>query len=440
MRPHTSNIQPDDFFNQETKQKFLKIPHKVELVHPKIEIIDFDVPENGKYPLLRNIKMSRILKRLTEKDTSEFEVRKHLHGSSYSYSNIKTGLFICSNHGSHVENFIYELYKYDRDSGETLLNSYHDLATKCSDIVSIEERFIRQLSQLKEHLINVKFEIKEYEIDYANYLKMSEKEQIKFVKELYKEYGKGKRLSAYNDLDYTPFMNNGDLYIYDSSSARLYIVKNEVDSQKIYMIDRDRREIEMDDGMNEFAYSHQQGHLVLAKQINSSDLIGEIKDGKLIKASSTLTSFDLITSFIVKELYEKGKIVNVVPKLSFEELLDNYTLQKEFYQIKERAFLDIFKNIQLVDGILTYEDFSLMKETDTLKIKHEDFSIHTTRELTKDFKQNEKIKIKDLPQEYKDQINSYLNTLEKTYPNQKTEKICEYIRNEIKSTTKRLKM
>ena len=71
------------------------------------------------------------------------------------------------------------------------------------------------------------------------------------------------------------------------------------------------------------------------------DLVGEIKNGKLVKASIELTIFDLIQSFIVEELYKEQKIKNVVPKLTFEELLDNYTLQKEFYNIKERALIDM---------------------------------------------------------------------------------------------------
>ena len=391
MQPYTQTLHPDEMFSQETKQLFLKIPHKVERVHAKIELIDFDVPENGKYPLLRRSKMARVSEPLTKEDKMDFEVRKHVYGSQYGYDDTETGLFITSSHGSSIENFLKELYKHDQTSGQALLDSYHEFATTCSDVTSIEEKFIRQLNQLTKYLVKEKIVVTEYDIDYQDYSQKSEKEQIKFVNALYKQYGKGDHFPAYNDLDYTPFVSNGDFYMYDSSGARLYIVKNEVDSQKIYMMDRDRQEIEMDDGMNEFAYDHNQSYLLLAKQIRPGDLIGEIKDGKIIKASLEFTNFDLMQSYIVDTLYEEGKIENVVPKLSFEELLDNYTLQKEFYHLKERAFLEIFNHLKLSGDTLTYEGFSVMKESPQLKIKHEDFSVHIAKDLKERLKKQDNL-------------------------------------------------
>jgi hypothetical protein len=435
MQPYTQTLHPDELFDQETKQLFLQIPHKVERVHPKIELIDFDVPENGKYPLLRRSKMARVSEPLTKEDNSDFEVRKHVYGSQYGYDkDTETGLFITSNHGSSIEYFLKELYKHDAASGQKLLDSYHEFATTCSDVSSIEEKFIRQLNHLTQYLVKEKIIVTEYDIDYANYSQKSEDEQMEAVDKLYEQYGKGYNFPAYNDLDYTPFMSNGDFYMYDSSGARLYIVKNETDSQKIYMMDRDRQEVEMDDGMNEFTYDHNQSYLLLAKQITPGDLIGEIKGGKIIKASLELTNFDLMQSYIVETLYEEGKIENVVPKLTFEELLDNYTLQKEFYHLKERAFLEIFNHLELSGDTLTYKGFSVVKESADVKIKHEDFSVHIAKDLKERLQQQDNLKIKDLPQEYKDQINDYLNHLTQTYPNETTHLIAQYVREEMKAT------
>lgn len=51
------------------------------------------------------------------------------------------------------------------------------------------------------------------------------------------------------------------------------------------------------------------------------DLVGEIKNGNLVKASVNLIVFDLIQSFIVEELYKEEKIKNVVRQTHF---LKNY--------------------------------------------------------------------------------------------------------------------
>ncbi|MBC7475269.1 MAG: hypothetical protein H7263_13340 [Candidatus Sericytochromatia bacterium] len=438
MQPYTQSLHPDEMFSQETKQLFLQIPHKVEIVHPKIELIDFNVPENGKYPLLRHTKMARISEPLTREDESDFEVRKHFNGSQYGYDkDTETGLFITSNHGSSIENFLKELYKHDQTSGQALLNSYHKFATTCSDVTSVEEKFIRQHNQLTQYLVKENIDVTEYDIDYVSYSQKTEDEQMEAVDKLYKKYGEGFCFPAYNDLDYTPFISNGDFYMYDSSGSRLYIVKNEADSQKIYMIKVNT--CEMDDGMNEFIYDHKQSYLLSAKKIKPSNLIAEIQDGKLIKASLEFTNLDLMHSCIVETLYEEGKIKNVLPKLTFEELLDNYTLQKEFHHLKERAFMKIFKELELAGDTLTYEGFSVVKESPDFKIKHEDFSIHIAKDLKKRLEQKENLKIKELPQEYKDQINDYLNHLTQTYDNETTHLIAQYVRDEMAGTAKKLK-
>lgn len=437
MTHYTHTLHPDELFSQQTKTLFLQIPHKVININPNVDLIDFDVPENGQYPLLTRNTMINIKAPLSKEDDVNFEIRQHLHASLYEYGEDDTGLFIKSNHGSSIENFIKELYKHDKSSGQGLLDSYHQLATTCSDVVSIEEKFVRQLEQLREHLIKEKLDVADYEFDYQSYSQKTKTEQINIVNDLYKKYGDGYYFPAYNDLDYTPFTSNGDIYMYDSSGARLYIIKTDNDSQKIYMINK--QDIEFDNIINDFAYSHNQIYLLMGKKISNADLIGEIKDGKIIKASLELTNYNLMQSFILKTLYQEGKVKNIIPKLTFEELLNNYTLQKEIYQIKERAFIKIFQHLQLSDNTLTYADFSVVKENPTLKIKHEDFSVHTVQDLQQRLQTKDNIKISQLPPEYKDQIRDYLTHLVVLYNNETTHLISQFIIEQMDAVAPKLK-
>ena len=205
-----------------------------------------------------------------------------------------------------------------------------------------------------------------------------------------------------------------------------------------YMKDSGREDLKISDYFQDFMYDHKQEYLLLAKKINEMDLVGEIKNGNLVKASVNLIIFDLIQSFIVEELYKEEKIKNVVPKLTFEELLDNYTLQKEFYHIKERALIDMLVDLDVVDKILTYKNFSLMKTKK--EIKNEDFNVHSINSLKETLSKNNGVKLESLPQDYKDQINTYLKTLSDKYENETTNEIVQYIRDEMNKQGNKLKM
>lgn len=437
MSNYIKYTKPDELFSQQEKELFLKIPHKITNVHPKLDVIDFNVSKNGKYPLLGNVKMVRIKNSpLTQKEYSDFEVRKHIFDIQAEMNEL--GLFINSSHGGNISNFIKELYKYDKNSAKNLMEKYSNFALECKDIQSIEEKVVRQLNQLTEYLIKEKIEVKDLGLDFVEYSKKTEKEQEKISKEIYKKYGNGLSFDAYNDLDYMPFIYNNDLYIYDSSGARLYFVKSEGDALKIYMKDSVQENFKISDYFQDFMYDHKQKYLLMAKNINETDLIGEIKNGKLVKASIELTIFDLIQSFIVEELYKEDKIKNIVPKLTFEELLDNYTIQKEFYHIKERALIDILGKLVIVDDVLNYEDFSLMKTKK--EIKNEDFNAHSINSLKERLNKNNGVKLNQLPQEYKEQINTYLQNLNDKYQNQTTNLVVQYIREEMNKKNNKLKI
>lgn len=72
MSNYIKYTKPDELFSQQEKELFLKIPHKITNVHPKLDVIDFNVSQNGKYPLLGNVKMVRIKNApLTQKEYSK---------------------------------------------------------------------------------------------------------------------------------------------------------------------------------------------------------------------------------------------------------------------------------------------------------------------------------------------------------------------------------
>lgn len=429
-------MHPDEMFDQETKKLFLKIPHMIKLIHPKIKVFDFDVPD--KYsPIFRN-KMVQILSPLDEKESRDADLRKHLFATQYSGDN---GFFITSSHGSSIQNFIKELYKYDFESAKNLMNSYQQFSNDCTDIVNIKEKVVRQYYQLKKYLTDEKIEVADLGINFVEYSQKEESEQEALLNELYKKYGEGYHFTAYNDLDYTPFMNNGDLYIYDSSGARLYVVKNENETQKIYLIKNNSDvNIEISDWFNDFTYDHKQEYLLMAKQLTEANLIGEIKDNKLIKSSYELTVFDLIQSFIVETLYEENKIENAVPQLTFEELLENYTIQNEMYLIKERAFVDMFRDLKIIGGVLSYSDFNLMEKNENIIIKNKEITYRSIDELEEIFERKETLKINELSNEYKKQINDYLEKLKQTYNTDATAKFVEYIKNKLEYVEVKMKM
>lgn len=65
---HLEYMSIDQYFSQEEKKLFLKIPHKIE-EHGKLNVINFDVPENGKYPLLAHINLIEVKEKLTKEES-----------------------------------------------------------------------------------------------------------------------------------------------------------------------------------------------------------------------------------------------------------------------------------------------------------------------------------------------------------------------------------
>lgn len=416
----------DDYFTQKEKQLFLQIPHKKE-TQGKIEIIDFNVPENGEYPLLSRVKFVQVNENLNENDFNELSYRIALRNTSCYMPDNNIGLYISSNHGAEILYLMQELYEYDQKSAKALLNEYYKNALLSSEIVSMNERFVRQVSIMREYLQKSGTVVEDYKIDYAAYLQLDEEEREKEVKKLYKKHGKRKDFESFNDLDNTPVIVAGEYQIYDSSSATLFVVKEEGNTQTIYEVSADRNITlfdELEDRLNDFAFEHHQRDLLLSRTITDKDLIAEITDGVLTKATVGLTHMDLIQSDIVNDLTEQGKIKNESVEISFEDLLNNYTLQNEYYHIEERALLKLLNDLEIIDNNMTYKDYSKMNLT--RKVKHETISEHTIKELIPESCGNEVIDgrrflnmgsdisiehLIDLPNKYKMQINNYLDKL-----------------------------
>lgn len=444
-------VNVDEYFSPEEKQLFLKIPHKV-TSKEKIDVVDFNVPENGKYPLLRNVKLINVKEQLTDKEVCNREYSSLLYNTS-NY-NGEIGLFIQANHGSYILDLIKELYKHDKDSAAPLLEDYYLESIHCKDIVNISDMFVKQVNQMQNYLLKENITVENLHLNYSelstHFDSLDEDTAYEQLLTLEEKYGPVPNFPAYNDLDYTPMILEGDYCIYDSSGARLYIVKDSEDSKKIYMINRDRTQlhVNINEWLSDFVYEHNQIYILLKNTLQDSDLIAEIKDNKLIKSSIEMKFMNLLQNYIVSELVETGNIVDTVADLSFKQLLENYTRQKEFYCIEERAILPLLNSLMILDKKVTYTDFSLMPE-DKL-INHKDISDHTIENILGKDKNGKKLayiyktpdldKLSNLPIEFKNQIKEYLEQLVERDNSENAKMLATTINNYLEIThTQKLK-
>lgn len=319
-------------------------------------------------------------------------------------------------------NLLNELALYDKENATPLLKEYFNLSVQAEDIVEISDIFIKQIKQMSQYLKEENLIVENLNLDYKALDKLFSNEDEELclaeLNKLENIFEIPKDFPAYNDLDYTPMILDGDYCIYDSSGARLFIVKEDHESQKIYMISRDRRQlnVQINEWLHDFIYDYKQPYILLKDTIRESDLIAEIQDGKLIKSSVDMKTMNLLQSYIVSELIEKGKIVDNILNLSFKELLENYTRQKGSYTLEERSIVPLLNSLIILNDKVTYEDFSKMPEIKA--IKHESITDHCIEQLLEKDKNGKKLsyiyskinlnKLKNLPNDYKKQINDYL--------------------------------
>jgi hypothetical protein len=131
-------------------------------------------------------------------------------------------------------------------------------------------------------------------------------------------------LPAFNDLDYTPFLINGNYMIRDVSSNIYFVYKplqeNDMNNGTWYSINRDRvwdeiKKIyhnewpEYGDVLQDVFYeSHQLENHALCFAQKPENLIARFKDGQIVDMGEDILTLDLFQSFIVETLQEKGEI------------------------------------------------------------------------------------------------------------------------------------
>lgn len=444
-------VNLDEYFSTKEKNLFLKIPHKI-ISHGKIDVIDFDVPQNGKYSLLRNVKMVKVKEELTQEEL----YTRGLSSLLYKTNNFKgeIGLFIQGDQGYIIPDLLEELYKHDKKSANIMLEEYFTNSIQCKDIINISDMFVRQVQQMKDYLKKENIIVYKSDLDYIElsnkFDKLDEDEAYSEILKLREHSKSCEDFPAYNDLDYTPMILDGDYCIYDSSGARLFIVKEDSESQKIYMISRDRRDIttHLNEWLHDFICENYQHHIALKNTLVESDFIAEIKNGKLIKSSIKMQTMNLLQSFIVNELIQEGKIIDSVLDLSFKELLENYTRQNEFYGIEERCILPLLDKLIIINNKVTYTNFSLMPNTK--EIKHEnilDSSVENFLDKDKNsqhlsylYNKLDLTNLSNLSNDYKNQIKIYLNELLERDSSENAKILGEGILNSLNtSTIKKLK-
>lgn len=435
-------LTPDDFFSEKEKESFLAIPHSVKKISSKLETISF----NTSNYFIKNIKILRVLSPLTINELEESSVKFELSSTCYSYEEGERGLYFKSRTSYQIEMLIRELHKYDEKSAIEMLSNYLSYAKDSFDVISIEEKFSRHLDQLRKYLLKNKCIVRTYDINWDEYKDKIDEERVIFLVSLYEKFGKSINIPAYNDLDYTPFIHadTGDMYLCDISGGRIFVVKNDKtqETQKIYMISKDENPIRFEKWIQEdvvdFLYNHHQSSLMHAKEIKDIHLIGEIKNDKITKATIELTNFDLMQSYIVDLLVSQGKIDNVLPKMTFEELLNNYILQKEDVSIKERAFINILAELKMSGNVLSYEGFSKMGNFRYSNEKTGDFSSYTSKDILTIIHSNRELNLSDLPQEYKSQINYHMAILLKKHDDESTKMVVKQIKSCMDNTSKKL--
>lgn len=427
--------KPDYYFTLEEKNLFLQIPHQIISSTEKIDEIDFRVPENGQYSPLNRVSLINIKEILTDKEVDHKETRFLLYDTVYMEEE-SPGTYIKSNHGKQTFDLMKELLKYDEVNAKKLLEEYYELALQSDEITTSVNRIVKDTSVMIDYLHKANIVVDNYHVNFKDYsLLEDEDEKEKFVDDLYKKYSNEYDFQAYNDLDYTPAIVNGEYQIYDSSSSSLFVVRDNDNIKKIYKVRSDFVDIacDTDDRISEFAFIHYQRNILLSEAITEKYLIGEIDHGVLTKATIDLTHFDLLQSLIVEELRKEEKIVYEVPNLTFKELLKNYTLQHGSYHIEERCLLKLFKDIVVEEGHITYMDFSAMDLNQ--EIKHETISESSTRDF-KDNNLSQLSHLKNIPEEYQEQIVEYLEQLQEKYDNQYTTIFVNYIRKNLGSQKK----
>ena len=102
-------LTADDYFTNEEKKLFLAIPHQV-INHGKVIEYSFDVPKNGKVPVLRSVPILEVLEPISNAERSQYI--KLLHNTNHWFDDGQKGFFVKSQFGGQVFDLMKELYAH----------------------------------------------------------------------------------------------------------------------------------------------------------------------------------------------------------------------------------------------------------------------------------------------------------------------------------------
>lgn len=308
----------------------------------------------------------------SDKDIDYKEIRSYIDKDSLSMPLIQDlldlsfqkGTFICTGSKSHwkINDIFKNIAVNDSSLGHDLIGKYHQYVVDCSKEVELmhDNLWLTQEAMIK-YLEENKIEKKAYPIDYDT---QDEEATTKWFNKMYKLE---KSLTAYNDLDYIPFIINGTYVIEDVSSSILLIYKAQSDTDgSWYQVPRNEFE---DDDLSDARYtSNQYITRAIDEQCDEYSLVAKIENKKIVKASSAITTLELLQNYIFDELERKNKVKRNAPEVDLNQLIGTYRMTHDNWG-HETNDLNFFKmlndkNLKEIKSRLTFDDyFYISKET-----------------------------------------------------------------------------
>lgn len=231
------------------------------------------------------------------------------------------------------------------------------------DVVILEDSVIRLTSQLKNYLEDKKIikNIAPITIDDDS----SDKEVEDWFNNLEEQ-----DIPYYGDADFYPFIYNDFFVIEDIMVNKLFICKKNNDGFTWYQTERN---FEVDNVNSDIVYESglYVKHLTENACIDINKIL-TIENNKIVQVSPDFEHLESVLEIIAKKLVKQKEIEPLITKLSFEDLVKNYAIQKEIWHIEERAFSEVLEKLCYVNDTLSYEDFKYIKDKDSVKIKNED--------------------------------------------------------------------
>lgn len=406
-----------DFFNSlllEHYNDLTKIPNTY-FRHEDINIHKFEI--KTKYGRNLDLLIIKAEKKLSKKEIKDFKDNlenfpiniPYPEMSLYPLESSNTNPFVVEEI-SDIENIINYIKDYNEGLALDIQKKYEDFCLNNSKEVNIYEKSFKekQITMMNYlHSNDIKKEILNIDLT-KNY---TEKEYDDLYRQANKHEKKSSKIRGFNDLDYYPFIFENNYIIEDISSDSLWICKLKDENNFTWYSIYNRNNFEVEDNVHDLLYSTNQ---YIKKNIEEKCTVFnkclEYKNGIMISLTKGFDIVNLLQNFIVNELSKENLITVKIPELSFKELLKNYTLENEVYQIEERAFISLLKNLVYINGRLSYEDINYIGKSE-LEVNHED-SQYVNSTYWEDLSDiNIELKISD-----KKEILAYVKELEYRYP------------------------